>query len=182
MSADGRLRPSDLGATSSFAREEEVRFGERVERPPDLNHFAKLLVKKKRQPESQHSLGGGEGGGQKEEMVAKGGGGDEDDEESGGDAENDVEVKKKRRKTKVSDDVLDVDEVYSGTKGLGATGGKGGGGGTGVGGGRAVGGSAGIVFAGAGGSRATEAEMEAMRQRVQAAYRDLRARRQAAKR
>lgn len=59
QSADGRLRPSDLGASAFFKEADHVSFGERAERPPDLKPFAHKLKSSK----SKSGEVGGEGGG-----------------------------------------------------------------------------------------------------------------------
>ena len=40
------MRPSDLGAPATFTRSDSVKFGERVERPPDLRGMIKTPSKK----------------------------------------------------------------------------------------------------------------------------------------
>lgn len=36
---DGRIRPSDMGAPDDFSQVDKIRFGESIERPPDLSAF-----------------------------------------------------------------------------------------------------------------------------------------------
>lgn len=52
---NGHIRPSDLGESrSSFASTEDISFGERAERPPDLNPFtAKFRTTKSQQAQAE---------------------------------------------------------------------------------------------------------------------------------
>lgn len=52
--ANGHMRPSDLGISStSFAQRETLGFGERVEQPPDLKQFAPRLEQRKLKSQAQ---------------------------------------------------------------------------------------------------------------------------------
>lgn len=44
MAENGHLRPSDLGASSSFKKGEAVQFGTVSDRPPDLSSFSKVFT------------------------------------------------------------------------------------------------------------------------------------------
>ena len=54
--ANGRLRASDMGGRDDFARPEVVRFGDRSERPPDLKNLVKFAEKPMRKQQEQRRL------------------------------------------------------------------------------------------------------------------------------
>jgi hypothetical protein len=146
--ADGLLRPSDLGAPASFPGRgsDVVLFGERVVAPPDLKALGQMLDKKKRARMAAATA-----------MPLPPADDHSDDDHSDDHSEANIQPKKKRRQR------LDLDALEGDHGGL-------------VGGSRKAL-SSGILHSGGGAGRAATssvAEMEALRTRVQAAYKTLR--------
>ena len=57
MAANGKLRPSDLGlSSSSFAKQEVIKFGEQADRPPELKQFATKLDERKQKSQLKGHL------------------------------------------------------------------------------------------------------------------------------
>ena len=78
MAADGKLRPSDRGEVKPFfQKEEQIAFGERVSRPPDLKDYMDKMRRNKKTPTSQgvvndvESENDGDGDEKEEEMSNK---------------------------------------------------------------------------------------------------------------
>ena len=175
---DGLLRPSDLGAPSFFPKKEVVMFGERVERPPDLKSLGSLLTKRKdRRMEAVAAMVSyGHDDDDEEEEVSDGA--DEDEDEASASSK-----RKKRRQNRLDMDALegDYDALVGGTrrgldKGIFHSGG-GRSAASGSGSSNSNSGSAGQGKQKPGAGTASAAEMEGLRERVQAAYKTLREKR-----
>lgn len=159
--ADGQLRPSDLGAPASFPGRgsDVVLFGERVVAPPDLKALGQMLGKKKR-PLPQQQL-------PPPDLS------DDEDEDDDRGAESTSQRRKRRKGGRLDLDALEGDHgglVGGARKALSS----------GIihsGGGRAASSSASSSASGSKSSGASVAEMEALRTRVQAAYKTLREKR-----
>jgi hypothetical protein len=155
QSQDGRLRPSDLGAPSHFSRQDFVRFGERVERPPDLSEFSKQLAKQKEKRKKAGLSGNMSGAGTNRELEV-----DEDD-----DSDSEGNKKKKRRRSGAGSSMDLLINSLDGDVAVGETR-------------RGKGAREGIIHAG--GGKASAHEMELLRARVQDAYKALKVKRKVA--
>lgn len=175
MASNGHLRSSDLGGTSSFETHESVRFGERYERPPDLQSLMSKIKKKKTVVKGESSAGQHRGEDRASDEIVMDGHKRVDKDHTGvtssssnsSTSGNGPTKKNKKSLMKTLSDNLDVDDSSGGISSSNAS--------------VAASGQRrdGILYAGSGGAKATASEMEALRLKVQAAYRDLKLKRHA---
>ena len=107
QSTDGRLRPSDLGAPSYFPQAEMVRFGERVERPPDLKMLSGQLTKRRDKKIALLAAAAAVVGGDK--LTVEDGVREEEGDEEEGDRETNNQMKRRRKRDKLDLGALEGD-------------------------------------------------------------------------